>query len=249
PRVASPSHPEAAPRRTDPDDAGGNQLMAKDFDLEDRLRRYAQAFRRQANPPANLAGTLMARASQGRRPARLIYSFAMAAGVVATVALVALGAWQLRYGKVPSPVATPLVGLSPTATPTPSASATPTATQTPRPAGAPMQLIDMTFADPAHGWAIGNICPQANNCPLQLRITTDGGKSWFAGNAPAEQALAGTPEWQVRFVSDQVGFLYGPRLYRTVDRGQSWTSIGPAHATLSLAANGNYRWATDADCT
>ena len=222
--------------------------MAKDFDLEDRLRRYAQAFRRQANPPANLAGTLMARASEGRRPARLIYSFAMAAGVVATVALVALGAWQLRYGKVPSPVATPLIGLSSTATPTPSASSTPTATQTPRPAGAPMQLIDMTFADPAHGWAIGSLCSQANNCPLQLRITTDGGKSWFAANAPAEQALVGTPEWQVRFVSNQVGYLYGPRLYRTTDGGQTWASTGPAHATLSLAANGNSVWAIEADC-
>src|SRR5438309_10486618 len=105
--------------------------MAKDFDLEDRLRRYAQAFRRQANPPANLAGTLMARASEGRRPARLIYSFAMAAGVVAAVALVALGAWQLRYGKVPSPAATPLIVLSPTAPPTPSPSPPPTAREPP----------------------------------------------------------------------------------------------------------------------
>src|SRR5207253_1472648 len=93
-----------------------------------RLLRPLSPRQRQADPPANLAGTLMARASEGRRPARLIYSFAMAAGVVATVALVALGAWQLRYGKVPSPVATPLIGLSPTATPTPSASPTPTAT-------------------------------------------------------------------------------------------------------------------------
>lgn len=231
--------------------------MANDSELENRVREYGQAFRRQANPPANLPNTLMARVSEGRAPGRLIYSFAMAAGVVAVVMLLAFGAWQLRYGKVPAPVVTPPVGFSPTptltATPTPSASPTPTptptATQTPRPAGAPMQLIDITFADTAHGWAIGSICSQPDNCPLQLRITTDGGRTWFAGNPPAVQALGVDPGWQLRFVSAQVGYLYGPSLYRTGDGGQTWTNAGLAHSTLSLTASGNSAWAIEADCS
>ena len=231
--------------------------MANDPELESRLRQYGQAFRRQANPAANLPSTLMARVSDAPAPGRLIHSIALAAGVLAAVVLVALGAWQLRYGKVPSPVVTPPVGLSPSATPTatpsPSASPTPTptpaATQTPRPAGAPMQLVDITFADAAHGWAIGSICPQTDNCPLQLRITTDGGRTWFAGNAPAVQALGSGAGWQLRFVSDQVGYLYGPRLYRTGDGGQTWTNAGLAHSTLSLAASGNSAWAIEADCS
>jgi photosystem II stability/assembly factor-like uncharacterized protein len=220
--------------------------MANHLDGESRLRRYAQVFRREANPPANLAGSLMNGLAMPRPAPRrgLVPAFAMAAGVLAAGLVIAFGAIQIRHLGRPSPLVTPPVGVT-TPSPTPEATPTPTA----RPAGTPMQLIDLAFGDASHGWAIGSICPQPDNCPLQLRITTDGGRTWFAGNAPQVQALAGNPGWHIRFVSDQVGWLYGTRLFRTTDGGQTWTDGGLGHAALSLAASGTSVWAIAADCS
>jgi len=233
--------------------------MANHNDGESRLRRYAQAFRREATPRPDLAGSLLAGALQGtRRPqGRLVTvpSLAMAGGVLLAGLIIAFGAWQLRtlsQKTPPAPIslatATPSSSPEATATPSPSPSASASPTPTARPVGAPMQLIDLAFADASHGWAIGSICPQSDNCPLQLRSTTDGGHTWYAANAPHVQALTGTPGWQVRFVSDHVGWLYGAGLYRTTDGGQTWNDSSLGHAILSLAASGGSVWAIAADC-
>jgi photosystem II stability/assembly factor-like uncharacterized protein len=231
--------------------------MDKDFNLESRLRRFAQGFRREANPPAEMSASLMAGLGERRRndgPFAMVPAVAMAGLVLVAGLVIGYGAIQLRALGHPSP--TPPISLvtpTPTATATasPSASATPatTPTPTPRVAGAPMQVIDLFFANQFRGWAIGSSCPQANNCPLQLRISDDGGHNWYAGNAPNVQALGDGTAWQIRFVSDQVGWLYGPQLYRTTDGGQTWTRVGLGHAVLSLAANGNSVWAIAADCS
>jgi photosystem II stability/assembly factor-like uncharacterized protein len=225
--------------------------MPNHLDGESRLRRYAQAFRREANPPANLANSLLNGIGGARQDARhgIVPAFAMAAGVLVVGLVIAFGAIQLRNLGRPSPVVLTTATPSTTAQPTATATPVPTPSPTPRAAGTPMQLIDLTFADASHGWAIGSSCPQSDNCPLQLRITTDGGRSWFAGNVPQVQALAGYPGWHVRFVSDQVGWLYGSRLYRTSDGGQTWSDTGLGHATLSLAASGPSVWVMAADCS
>jgi photosystem II stability/assembly factor-like uncharacterized protein len=232
--------------------------MTNEFDVESRLRRYAQAFRREANPPANLAGSLMNGLGTHRPGGRLgvVPTFALAAGVLVAGLVIGFGAIQLHNLGRPSPVVTPPISLTtptpsaPQTTPTPlaSPSATTTPTATPRPGGAPMQLIDLAFADASHGWAIGSSCTQSSTCPLQLRITTDGGRAWYAASAPQVQALGGYPGWQVRFVSAQVGWLYGPGLFRTTDGGQTWSDAGFGHAILSIAASGNSVWAVAADC-
>jgi photosystem II stability/assembly factor-like uncharacterized protein len=231
--------------------------MEKDSAGEGRLRRYAQAFRREANPPADLATSLVTRLTARRPSSRFgaLPAFAAAAGVLVVGLVIAFGAMQLRAMGRPShgpPItlttATPSASPETTPTPSPSATVTPTATPTSRPAGAPMQLIDLTFADASYGWAIGSNCPQTDNCPLQLRATTDGGRSWYAATAPQVQALLGNPGWQIRFESDQVGWIYGPKLFRTVDGGQTWNDAGLGHAILSLAASGNSVWAVAADC-
>ncbi|MDQ6713210.1 MAG: YCF48-related protein [Candidatus Dormibacteraeota bacterium] len=231
--------------------------MEKDSAGEGRLRRYAQAFRREANPPADVATRLVSGLASRRRTSRfgVVPAFAAAAGVLVVGLVIAFGAMQLRamgrptHGP-PVTLTTATPSASPDTTPTPSASpsATPTATPTPRPAGTPMQLIDLSFADASHGWAIGSVCAQPDNCPLQLRATLDGGRIWFAVSAPQVQALQGNPGWQVRFVSDQVGWLFGPRLFRTTDGGQTWSDAGFGHAVLSLGASGSSVWAVAADC-
>ena len=68
--------------------------MANHNDGESRLRRYAQAFRREATPRPDLAGSLLAGARQGiRRPqGRLatVPSLAMAGGVLVAGLVIAL---------------------------------------------------------------------------------------------------------------------------------------------------------------
>jgi len=67
--------------------------MKKDFDVENRLRRYAQAFRREANPRLDLAAGLMAGVRQGtprpQGPRTMVPSFAMAGGVLLAGILIA----------------------------------------------------------------------------------------------------------------------------------------------------------------
>src|SRR6202022_985731 len=122
---------------------------------------------------------------------------------------------------------------------------TPTPTQA---AGGPMEVLDLSFVDPFHGWAIGSICLQPSDCRLQLRITSDGGRTWNAEKAPAEQALGNEGGWQIRFDNVNDGWLYGPRLYATHDGGLTWRDVGPSHVTLSLASSGPVVWAVEADC-
>src|SRR5919204_350055 len=225
------------------------------MDLESRLRRYAQAFRREASPRPDLATSLQAGLGQRRRhdgPMAMVPAVAMAGLVLAAGLLIGYTAIQLRGLAHPSP--TPPISLttaspSPTATASPTESPTPAPTPTPRAAGAPMQVIDVAFVDTSHGWAIGTSCPQTDTCPLQLRISDDGGRSWFAGNAPNIAALGNGATWQIRFGSSQVGWLYGPQLFRTTDGGQSWTRVNLGHSVLSLAPSGNSVWAIAADCS
>ena len=225
------------------------------MDLESRLRRYAQAFRREASPRPDLATSLQAGLGQRRRhdgPMAMVPAVAMAGLVLAAGLLIGYSAIQLRGLAHPSP--TPPISLttaspSPTATASPTESPTPAPTPTPRAAGAPMQVIDVAFVDTSHGWAIGTSCPQTDTCPLQLRISDDGGRSWFAGNAPNIAALGNGATWQIRFGSSQVGWLYGPQLFRTTDGGQSWTRVNLGHSVLSLAPSGNSVWAIAADCS
>src|SRR5438128_3050214 len=99
--------------------------MANHTDGESRLRRFAQAFRREANPRPDLATSLMAGLGERRRQSRLamLPAVAMAAFVLVAGLGLAFGAMELRNLGHPSP--TPPVSLI---TPTPSPSPSPTAT-------------------------------------------------------------------------------------------------------------------------
>ena len=102
--------------------------MANHTDGESRLRRFAQAFRREANPRPDLATSLMAGLGERRRQSRLamLPAIAMAAFVLVAGLGLAFGAMELRSLGHPSP--TPPVSLI---TPTPSPSPSPTATPSP----------------------------------------------------------------------------------------------------------------------
>jgi photosystem II stability/assembly factor-like uncharacterized protein len=200
--------------------------MANHVDGESRLRRYAQVFRREANPPANLAGSLMNGLAMPRPAPRrgLVPAFAMAAGVLVAALVIAFGALQLHNLGRPSPVVTPPVSItSPTPSATPETSATPSATPTatPTPAGAepgfipPLAAIQMV--GPHLGWAVGSHA---------IYATTDG-THWTKQFGSTDDFVG------LDFISGTTGWVVGThRLLATSDGGRSWHELGEARQLI-----------------
>jgi photosystem II stability/assembly factor-like uncharacterized protein len=208
--------------------------MKREFDVEGRLRRYAQGFRREANPRLDLAAGLMAGVRQGapRRPQSplgVVPAFAMAGGVVLAGLLIAFGAWQLRTLGHKSPIppvsaTTPTPSATPESTPTPSPSptATPTPTPTPSapsgavPAGIP-GLASIQMVGPHLGWAVGSHA---------IYATTDG-THWTKQYASSEDFVG------VDFISTTTGWVVGGQtLLGTTDGGRSWHQLGEARQLI-----------------
>ena len=203
--------------------------MEKDSMGEDRLRRYAQAFRREANPPASLAGSLTNGLAAARPAAQrsIVPAFAMAAGVLVAGLVITFGAIQLQNLGRPSPVVTPPVSIT---APTPSASAQPTATPVPTPTPTP-SVVPPSGAVPgsvpalasiqmvgAHlGWAVGS----------HAIYTTSDGMHW------TKQYLSTEDYVGVDFISSTTGWVVGGRtLLGTTDGGRSWHQLGEARQLI-----------------
>ena len=88
--------------------------MDQDLDLESRLRRYAEAFRREANPPENLMTDVVDRGWLTRRANRVgrLRTVAIAAVVLVAGLVIAYGALQLRMLSRSSPTS-PIIGTTP----------------------------------------------------------------------------------------------------------------------------------------
>ena len=203
--------------------------MGNYLDGEGRLRRYAQAFRREANPPANLAGSLMNGLAMPRPAPRrgIVPAFAMAAGVLLAGLVIAFGAIQLHNLGRPSPVVTPPVSVTPTpsaspeSTPTPTASPTATASPSPTASGAepgyvpPLAAIQMV--GPHLGWAVGSHA---------IYATTDG-THWTKQYASTDDFVG------LDFISSTTGWVVGThRLLATSDGGRSWHELGEARQLI-----------------
>jgi photosystem II stability/assembly factor-like uncharacterized protein len=205
--------------------------MANHLDIESRLRRYAHAFQREANPPANLAGSLMNGLAAARPAANrsLVPAFATAAGVLVAGFVIAFGAIQLHNLGRPSPVVTPPVSVtsptpsaSPETTPTPSPS--PTATPTPTvapPSGAVPQgipaLASIQMVGPHLGWAVGS----------HAIYTTSDGTHWTKQYSSTEDFVG------VDFISSTTGWAVGGRtLLGTTDGGRTWHQLGEARQLI-----------------
>jgi photosystem II stability/assembly factor-like uncharacterized protein len=216
--------------------------MKQDFDAEHRLRRYAQAFRREANPRSDLAGALMAGARQStprpQGPFAMVPAVAMAGGVVLAALVIAFGALQLRTlgHKPPTPpivLPTPTPSVSPEATPSPSPSATPTPTPSVTPSGAVPQAIpalaSMQMVGPHLGWAVGS----------HAIYTTADGVHWTKQYSSTEDFVG------VDFISTTIGWVVGGQsLLGTTDGGRSWHQLGEARQLVRSVhfVNANQGW-------
>jgi len=202
--------------------------MTANVDGESRLRRYAQAFRREANPRPDLAGALMAGARQGigHPQGRLatVPSFAMAGGVLLAGLVIAFGAWQLRtlsQKTPPPPISLVTATASPTqeSSPTPTIMPSPTATATPSGAGQGVVpgLAAIQMVGPSLGWAVGS---------HGIYATSDG-THWTKQYASLEEFIG------VDFISSTTGWAVGVNtLLGTADGGRSWHQLGEAQQPI-----------------
>jgi photosystem II stability/assembly factor-like uncharacterized protein len=204
--------------------------MKQDSDLESRLRRYAQGFRREATPRPDLPGSLITGLGSRKRregPVAMFPAVAMAAMVLVAGLALAFGAFQLRnLGRATaSPPILPTVSQTPvaTATPSPTASATPTATPTPSasPSGAVPTYVPglaaIQMVGSKLGWAVG---------AQGIYATTDG-KHW------TKQYSSGDSFTGVDFISSTTGWAVAAQsLVGTTDGGRSWHQLGEAQAWI-----------------
>src|SRR5436309_7364440 len=182
--------------------------LANRTDGERRLRRFAQAFRREANPRPDLARSLIAGLGQRPRESRfaMLPAVAMAAFVLVAGLGLAFGAMELRSLGHPSP--TPPVGrITPTPSPSPSARTSPGPSPTPAgvaPTSVPV-LASIQMVGPRLGWAVGS----------HAIFTTTDGIHWTKQFASTEDFIG------VDFISSSIGWVVGSHtLLGTVDGGR-----------------------------
>jgi photosystem II stability/assembly factor-like uncharacterized protein len=213
--------------------------MEKDSVGEDRLRRYAQAFRREANPPADLATTLATRRTSRRPSSRFgaLPALASAAGVLVVGLAIAFGAMQLRAMGHPShgppiTLTTATPSTSPDATPTPSPSPTATPTTAPPsgvvPQGIPA-LASIQMVGAHLGWAVGS----------HAIYTTSDGTHWTKQYSSTEDYVG------IDFISGTTGWVVGGRtLLGTTDGGRTWHQLGEARQLIRSVhfVNANQGW-------
>jgi Photosynthesis system II assembly factor YCF48 len=215
--------------------------MEKDSAGEGRLRRYAQAFRREATPRADLATTLVTRLTTRRPSSRFgaLPAFAAAAGVLVLGLVIAYGAMQLRAMGRPShgpPItlttATPSASPDTTPTPSPSPAATPTPTAAP-PSGSVPQgipaLASIQMVGAHLGWAVGS----------HAIYTTGDGTHWAKQYSSTEDFVG------VDFISSTTGWAVGGRtLLGTTDGGRTWHQLGEARQLIRSVhfVNTNQGW-------
>jgi photosystem II stability/assembly factor-like uncharacterized protein len=92
------------------------------------------------------------------------------------------------------------------------------------------------------GWVLGQVSCGKNKVCSQVRETANGGKTWQTiGNIPAPIPKLGNPGagiTEIRFASAEIGWAFGPDLYRTANGGKSWKKMplpGDGKQVLDLA--------------
>ncbi len=117
-----------------------------------------------------------------------------------------------------------------------------------------VRVVDLSFINATRGWALLSSC-KGPDCQANLRMTTDGGRSWHPEAAPAVKPGFIDNSGQhhdmvngVHFANAQDGWLYGPGLYATHDGGTTWQAEKFSEDIVELTSVGNTVWATTRTC-
>lgn len=115
-------------------------------------------------------------------------------------------------------------------------------------------LLDLSFADRLHGWALGAASCGSKACNrLALGGTSNGGRTWFPLPAPpAQSAWAGATAanaavGSIRFADSNIGWIFGPAVLGTWTGGRTWIRERVPGSVLALASDGS-TWAIDRPC-
>lgn len=201
--------------------------MERNPNDENRLRRYAQAFRREATPSPDLPARLLAglgRRAQRGGPLSLVPAVALAGLVLIAGVVLAFAGLQLRnlahLSPTPPVSLRPLPTVTPSVTPSLSPSASPTPTPSPTPTAQPgivSGLAAIQMVGPRLGWAVGS---------HGIYATSDGAH-WRLQYSSGEQFIG------VDFISNTTGWAVGTNtLFGTTDGGASWHQLGEASQTI-----------------
>ncbi len=167
------------------------------------------------------------------------------AGTCWIVCLLLMVACKPTFPAPFSPVASALPSILSTPAPSPLIAPSPLPTQPPRaaPTALPevrvtvvdsdttpytptIQIVDFSFVDAQRGWILGTHCQKT--CPVQIRATNDGGRTWRALPAPIADIawIDWTPDpglvHSIRFVDAQHGWAFLPGFFSTNDGGKTW---------------------------
>lgn len=161
---------------------------------------------------------------------------------------------------LPTPIAPPTVTspLSPSPLPSPTAQSVvkPSETRATSPLATPLpfawvtQIHDLTFIDPQRGWLLATNCGLDHICPIIVRTTYDGGRTWQVVNAPAAEAVFSESNLSdtkhvdaMRFANANVGWIFNPDFFSTRDGGKTWTDERRNIVALELV--GQSVWAIE----
>lgn len=128
-------------------------------------------------------------------------------------------------------------------------------------------VIDLSFVDALHGWALGQLCSgdyaadlvhptlQLRACRLEVRATVNGGRRWqhrafplLRGRDPADPPWGLSKIPHVQFTSRYNGWIFGPGLYATQDGGVTWQPAEHSNRITHLATVGSSVWAAETSC-
>ncbi|MGD0083016.1 MAG: hypothetical protein ABSD78_07440 [Acidimicrobiales bacterium] len=113
----------------------------------------------------------------------------------------------------------------------------------------------ITWLSPKQGWVLGT-APCGTKMCSDVIGTTNGAKSWsLVGRVNTPIALSGSKTkkgvTEIRFATAEVGWAFGPDLYRTTNGGRTWASMpipGQGTQLLDLAANSTNVYALTSPC-
>jgi hypothetical protein len=120
------------------------------------------------------------------------------------------------------------------------------------------QPVSVTFVSATSAWVIGQAgtpgtCANKTNPDIctSIAFTSDAGKTWHGGPAPATTGPSGAQGVSgIRFLDGTSGWAFGPELWATHDAGQTWAQVDTHGARVTdLETAGDRAFALWATCS
>ncbi len=232
--------------------------MASNDDLDQWLDQQITPL-----PPPDGTFDLIKRRARSRKLRKLTVTVAAAAAVVAAAVVIPRatflqvsgpGDHGIAVGNTGRPSANASGQPDGNGTKAPSAAASPSASIALPPVPANFEPASVTYIGLNTGWVIGQ-AGTPGDCATQyctsIARTDNGGQSWYGVPAPMTGAASGsTGVSQIRFLTDEDGWAFGPQLWATQNGGKTWTQVPTnGQRVIDLETAGTSAFAILGTCT